>query len=395
MQLSWSQILTTAAVISAVGCIVGYGVYFDYRRRNDAEYRRSLAAKARRKRKAENKDEGESKKPVENMEEKGEKTQETKPKENKADLNEGTPEELKQILEMCEMPIEQLMILPGEQKQQAFYGLLMRGEMLMNTGAMDQAVECFAKAVALVPAPGEVIMALERTLPPPVFGRFLERIQGDIQKKVKAYFKDLLAEKDSPVHFVAKEEKAVQDGIKAPLSWTIRAKKNIPMGTLLWEEAADIIVPVGKDESIHCENCLRPSGTEHACDQCQNTFYCSEACLIHSLEGVHGMLLCPALIEQGSPEAKEALSDLDEHVRKHGSPLPLLMLRYVAMLLGEELRGQGSAAGGPFAHYDHLPPVFVNATGMDGREAKILRTVFSSINANIPECTFSTCINLC
>ena len=80
---------------------------------------------------------------------------------------------------------------------------------------------------------------------------------------------------------------------------------------------------------------------------------------------------------------ESALIELHTLCAETGSSLALLMLRYIALLLSEELRGNGAANNGPFAHYDHLHPVFNAPSDIERKEAKLLRQIFSATNKRL------------
>ena len=44
------------------------------------------------------------------------------------------PENIKEMMEECDLPVSDLLKLNPESKQRVFYALLMKGEMLLNKG---------------------------------------------------------------------------------------------------------------------------------------------------------------------------------------------------------------------------------------------------------------------
>lgn len=247
---------------------------------------------------------------------------------------------------------------------------------------MRSAVEYFAKAVSFVPNPGEVIGAFEKTLPRPVFSLLLEKIQCDIQLKVREYFEGLLPAGGSAVFAPTT---AVEPGSERQVEvWAPAATRAVAVGSGLWEEAADVCslsVEVA-DAEAHCEYCLGLLGQQpSSCGACGRVLYCSDLCRAKSQDEYHAYVC-----NRDDETLSENLTALYSMCRENRSSLALFMLRYVALLLTEELRGNGSANKGPFSHYDHLKPIFRSPSDTDRREAKLIRAIFSLASPNVVDC---------
>lgn len=244
---------------------------------------------------------------------------------------------------------------------------------------LNQAIDYFSKAVAIVPNPGEVVAAFEKTLPPPVFNALLDRIQRDVQSKVGEYFGGLLT--SGKAKFVEMDTSGESGGLAK--WWYPVAAVDMQIGGILWEEDADVVALVQsvEDRDDHCEHCLTLMEQDNriSCPACDCALYCSQSCQIKSSEAYHTFFCQPP------EEVKAAMGQLLALCQENQSSLALLVLRYVAFLLSEELRGNGAANCGPFAHYDHLKPVFRGPNDMDRAEARLLRKIFSSTNQNIVE----------
>jgi hypothetical protein len=243
---------------------------------------------------------------------------------------------------------------------------------------MGMAIEYFSKAVSLVPNPGEVVAAFEKTLPPPVFNALLDKIQHDIQVKVGEYFTGL-----APVGVKFVEKLDVEPGTERKIKlWVPIADKDFTLGSTVLSENSDVsVLSINVNDAVedHCEYCLQSlDGIEGmACPGCGLHLYCSDTCFIKSADVYHCYFCRP------SATVVEAMAELHTVCHENRSSLALLVLRYVAFLLSEELRGNGAINSGPFAHYDHLKPVFKSPTEDDKREAHLLRTIFSETNKNI------------
>lgn len=301
---------------------------------------------------------------------------------NEAFYPPGVPAEMLSLFRECEQPLERLQELNVEDKQRIFYGLLMKGEMHMNMpGQMDSALECFCKAVSMVPNPGEIVAALEKTLPPPVFNALLDKIQQRIQDQSADYYR-LLTPKGANIKFA--ESEASEPGTSTKLKiWIPTAARDAPVGSTLWTERADAaaFAHFVRDPRKHCEHCLKPlPASPVACEACNEPLYCSATCREESAQCFHAFFCRPPA------SVLRALEELHQLCKDNNTSLPLLLLRYIAFLLSEEFKGNGAANNGPFAHYDHLRPVFRAPSDLDRQESKILRSVFVGVNKNVAEC---------
>lgn len=291
------------------------------------------------------------------------------------------PPELRSMFEECDRPLNELLELPVEAKQQVFYGLLMKGEMHMKMpGMMEVALECFSKAVSMVPNPGEVVAALEKTLPPAVFNALLDKIQLLIQGKSTEYYQSL-APAGTSIRFV--EDSISEPGTTQKVKvWRPTVTQDAVVGTKLWEETSDASALLWRVDQPdqYCEYCLGGIGETHvACPACHKPLYCSQDCCEQSALVFHAFFCQP------SPSTQENIKELERLCKDNESSLALFMLRYVAFLLSEELRGNGAAQNGPFAHYDHLKSVFRAPNDIDRAEAKLLRAIFAGSNKNVAD----------
>jgi hypothetical protein len=163
-----------------------------------------------------------------------------------------------------------------------------------------------------------------------------------------------------------------------------KAKVDIAAGETVFEEVPDVVVmDPGCDDAGKCEHDYKQieEGTAVlGCEKFGDAKYCSEGCKKTGFEYYH-MYTCKA---RGQDVTKH-VDELRDHCKTTGNPVPFLMLRYVSMLLTEEIRGNGSAMNGPFAHYDHLPQAFPEPSDEDRKEAALIRAVFTSANENLAD----------
>ncbi len=284
-----------------------------------------------------------------------------------------------ELAELCNKSVDELMPLDPENKQKVFYALLLKGEATMNSGDLDKAVECFVKACTIVPNPSEIIAAFEKSLPQPVFEAFLMKLQDQVMKRTEKYFELLSDSSNGHIKFTVKD---IIDLLGKPHKQFMPvAKCAIKKGEILYEEKPDIvaITDLSIDPSGYCDFTLKKI-TDGPSYKFEDAVYCSEEARVAGIDQYR------MYVSEKRPEALNALQSLNKYCKdeaKNGQAL--LMLRYVSMLLTEELKGNGTAVNGPFAHYDHLPQMFPSPTDADKKEAAIIRSIFTTTEENLAE----------
>ncbi|KAJ2930564.1 hypothetical protein H1R20_g6531, partial [Candolleomyces eurysporus] len=150
---SKATVLTAAAVV-ATG-VVAYAVYFDYKRRNDADFRRKLRKEKKRVNKS---------------------VQQSKLAEEKSTAVD--PEELRQALQA----IKNEPMVPIEEREQYFMSQIALGEQMAAQGPTFYlpAAIAFFRALRIYPAPAELIGIYQSTVSPPVFKLVIEMTNMDV-----------------------------------------------------------------------------------------------------------------------------------------------------------------------------------------------------------------------
>lgn len=287
-----------------------------------------------------------------------------------------------QALNVCDLDNEELGKLSAEAKQQAFYALLVKGEMLLKDKkpeALERAVGYFLKAVAIVPNPTEVIMAYEQTLPAAVFQRIISELQVDSQRKAAAYFERITPESGA-VRFVEMEGAPLATGKPAGRLWTATAAEDIEDETIVMSEEADVaLATVNLTDA--CDYCFaRLNAQDNTAVSIADLRYCSLFCAERArssyakyIEGLEGT-------------AAYAYQQLILLTRETRTYAPLLLLRHVASLLEDELQRQktpDSGRIGLFSHYDHLRPAYRAVRDSDRAEAMLIRTILQPSNGDV------------
>lgn len=371
----WTLAVALAGVAAAA---VGYAVYFDHKRRHDASFRRQLRTGSpwanfveKRKEKA---DELLAESTKEEPLPKAEEIEEVEVVRGLPTGHGGPPDaipkEMLDFLPKCDDSLEKLRELSLEDQQKVFYSLLVKGETLMVQGEAGarRAVDYFVKAMQIVPAPIEVLAAFKQTLDPQMYRQVERRFQAENLKKAQNYLDQIVVGQDW-FRFESR-------GDETELHWYPAAIQKIEEGREIFGELPDVAWHADGDR---CEQCHgRIAAEPCACDRCGHAVFCSEKCRQAGFASFH-IFTCT------EPKAFEAFQKLQAHCKSANAVAPLLMLRYLSILLTEEMKGNGSESGGPFLHYDHLRPVLKNASAAERREAAMIRDVFAVCDKNMVE----------
>ncbi|CAE6443228.1 unnamed protein product [Rhizoctonia solani] len=152
-----TRTVVAVSAASAAIAIAGYIVYFDYKRRNDPEFRKKL--RKEKKKAAKNAKEVET---------------ETPPVPGRS------PEELKELL--AKIGAEPLPTLPAEREKYFMEHVGIGEQMLLRGPAFEvPAALAFYRALRAYPAPMEIIVIFQNTLPPQIFALVMQLTSLDVE----------------------------------------------------------------------------------------------------------------------------------------------------------------------------------------------------------------------
>ncbi|KAG9015547.1 hypothetical protein FRB94_000152 [Tulasnella sp. JGI-2019a] len=144
----------TIAAVTVVGGLIAYAAYFDYKRRNDAQFRKKLRKEKKR-------------------------VERTRPDVLTPGGGSRSTEEIKEALQMIRN--EQLPA-GAEEKEQYFMENVQIGEQLCTQGPAFEipAALAFYRALRVYPSPVELIMIYQKTVPESVFKIVMEMTSLDV-----------------------------------------------------------------------------------------------------------------------------------------------------------------------------------------------------------------------
>ncbi|KAG2156380.1 hypothetical protein DEU56DRAFT_867816 [Suillus clintonianus] len=371
-----TTILTVASV--ALGGVLAYAVYFDHKRRTDANFRKQLRKEKKRVKKSQT------------------------PSESGQTATGGVdPNELRSALES----VRNEEVPPGpEEKEQYFMKQVGMGEQLCAQGPVFHlpAAMCFYRALRVYPSPVELIVIYEKTVPPPVFQLVMELTNLDVKDRVEGYYTFFPPKAMN----VAVETVDVPDGKGGTMSKKVLVvTKDFEAGEVIYQE--DPIVAVLdadlQGKGTHCSYCLRQVQNDPIRPKSDrlHSIYCSSDCetqhkahsqtLLFTLEPPLPAAMSPEMGGTLREERDNAQKAFVEYLIETKKAAPELVARFVARQVSAETakmlpRGiiPGVASepvltdGGEYSLYDHLERLRYLEVNPADHETRVLKDVLQT-----------------
>ncbi|KAF9226766.1 MAS20-domain-containing protein [Gyrodon lividus] len=362
----------------AVGGLVAYAVYFDYKRRTDATFRRQLRKEKKRVIKSQT------------------------PSEASASIGGVDANELRTALEKVRQ--EEVPAGP-EEKEQYFMTQVGMGEQLCAQGPAFHlsAAMCFYRALRVYPSPVELIVIYEKTVPGPVFQLVMQLTNMDVKDRVEGYY-DCFPPK--AMNVAVKTVDVPQSTVAGAMmrKKVLVCTKDFQPGDLIYKEEA-VVTALDTDLQglgTHCSHCLRAIEKDMAIRPTSDRFnsvYCSKDCQIRAKTHSQGLLftLDSALPEHMATEVPDSHETRDraqaafaEYLTKTGKAAPELVARFIARQVSVEtakimppqlLATPGGSAnpvatdGGDYTLYDHLERLRYLEVTAPAEETNLLKAV--------------------
>ncbi|KAG1178000.1 hypothetical protein G6F70_002069 [Rhizopus microsporus] len=325
----------STAVIAAFG--IGYLVYFDQKRRKDPEFKKQLKRERKKQAKAE---------------------KETK----KAEL--ATVEQLVQNV-LNEIAQETFPESP-EEKEKYFMEQVAAGEALCQQGLHNESVKHFYKALKIYPAPLELIMIYQQTLPEVVF-RIVVNIMAVEQQKRQTEFYEQFPPEDVKLRL-----KEMTEGEKA--SYGLVAEQDFEENDVLYTES-----PLISALSPQLE--LTDSTVE--CKNCDKVAFCSEDCESAANQKYHQYLCTNSKVNTNADESKETA--FVKYVQDQNSKYPQMIAQLFTAMVAEELDKKNRPKYNSWDHIERLKGAELTPADKHANETKMIKELLSSKVPGIDE----------
>ncbi|KAF4601780.1 hypothetical protein EYR40_004980 [Pleurotus pulmonarius] len=427
-----SSTVLTVASVTAAG-LLAYAIYFDYKRRNDVEFRKKL----RKDKKRAEKSAAESRESL----------------AASASGNELSPEQLREALELVKNEPPP----PGAaEKENYFMSQVAMGEQLATRGPEFHlpAALAFYRALRVYPSPLELIAIYDKTVPPAIFKIVMELTNLDVstilvdgaiveggeqeaestssrhsaetspsrapseassqewdkitdpgsqtpsthaEDLILAYF-DYFPPKSMGVAIVTQDSTSLQGSRKV-----LVASKDYQPGDLIYKEqpVATVLDNDLRSQGSYCTHCLRHIEKGMAIPSSPSepfpSVWCSKDCQLKSRTQYHSLLFTldpplppdvptPPVSPQELEERRKAQSLFAEYLLKNGNAAPLLAAKFIARQVQNETSklmasappaeiDYPTAEGGDYGLTDHLERLRFLETVPSAEEMRLLTDV--------------------
>ncbi|KAF9113197.1 hypothetical protein BGX27_002038 [Mortierella sp. AM989] len=345
---------TSTVVAATVGVLavatIGYAIYFDSKRRNDPEFRRKLKKERKRAQKIA--------------------LEEAKKLSTKSAQ---TVEEALANIKDEDFPASM------EEREKFCMEQLSAGEALFTQGPeyYGEAAICFYKALKVYPAPAELVMVYQKTIPPEVFTVVMGMLSKDVQSKQEKYY-TVFPPQEMNVKAAEKPEGVTADGKKVMRRGLV-VTKSFAAGQTVYSEAPVIssLDPSleGKDFCHYCLKEITSEGSKVPCSKCTKVVFCSEGCKTSASQEFHDILCTKNSDDASSPERS-----LHEDTKKTRNLIPEMLAKFLVKMVHEESLNSG-AEYNSFDHMERLRYLEIPPSAEIEKEMELLKVALGS---NIP-----------
>ncbi|KAF9428000.1 hypothetical protein BGZ94_003637 [Podila epigama] len=349
---------TSHIVAATVGTIaiatVGYAIYFDSKRRSDPDFRRQLKKERKRAQK-----------------------QQKEEAQKAAAKTTQTVEEVLASIKDEDFPTSM------EAREKFCMEQLSAGEALFTRGpeGYEMAAVCFFKALKVYPAPAELVMVYQKTVPPEVFTLVMTMLSMDVQKRQEKYFvvfppKEMNVKiGEIPEGLTATGEKVVRRGLLAT--------KDFAAGETIYFETPIIsgLEPAleGGEFCHYCMKQIVEEASKVPCENCTKVVFCSETCQKAASNEFHNVLCTKDSEDVTSPERA-----LLEYSKANNRKYPEMLAKFLAKMVHEETLNSGEEYN-LFDHIERLRYLEIRPTEEEKTEIALLKVALGSKIPGIEE----------
>ncbi|RPD66738.1 MAS20-domain-containing protein [Lentinus tigrinus ALCF2SS1-7] len=229
MSSSRTTSVLTVAAVTVLGGLFAYAVYFDYKRRNDSDFRKKLRK---------------DKKKV------------TKQSEQAKAANDAAAVVSAAEIKTALLKVREEEVPPTPDEKEAYFMMQVQvGDQLLQKGPnfLLPAAMAFFRALRVYPSPVEFIMMLQQTLPETVFKVFMEMVNADVASRVEGYYDYF-----PPKRMNVSVQHVGGQGNQATKKILI-AQKDFAAGDVIYMESP-VVVALDADlegNGTHCSYCFK------------------------------------------------------------------------------------------------------------------------------------------
>ncbi|KAI3633839.1 hypothetical protein MIR68_008171 [Amoeboaphelidium protococcarum] len=304
-----SALVSVGALLSV--SLVGYAVYFDYRRRNDTEFRRSILK---------------SKKLVEQK-------QQEEEKQKQEELLESLQKAM-DLVKAIEYPKS------ADERERFFMAQIQAGEKAYLTGApVHESAAFFYAAVKICPNQMELLMILQKTAPADVVSLVYAMVTSEEQTSMSDYFKRLCS-KYPTVGIKARHFESSDPEQPKKVLYSLVAARDLKADDVIYIEDPTVSVLNIKtmQGGQYCHNSLEylpesESGDFEkmiSCELCRDKAVFSTTADMERAMGEYHMILCPG--NSACPQAKV----LYDYCVANQCTYPMMVAKFMARMVWKQ-----------------------------------------------------------
>ncbi|KAF9095362.1 hypothetical protein BGX23_000588 [Mortierella sp. AD031] len=353
---------TTTIVAATVGVLavatIGYAVYFDSKRQTDPEFKRKLKRERKR---AEKVAKAEAKK-----------------------LSEQSAQDIEEFLATVK---EEDFPTSMEEREKFCMAQLSAGEELFMKGPehYSLAAICFYMALKVYPAPAELVMVFQKTIPPEVFTVVMGMLSKDVQSKEEKYY-TVFPPKEMNVKVEEKPEGLDANGQRMTRRGLV-ATKSFAKGEVIYTETPVIsALEPSLEGKNFCHYCLKEMISRDLmipCSQCSVAVFCSESCKTSAAQEFHD-ILCTKNIKgadnDGSATSAPGAQALRDYTKETRNIVPAMLARFLAKMVHDEALNSGAE----YNAFDHLERLIYVEQTMGPDEEKEMELLKLALGSSIP-----------
>ncbi|KAF9915400.1 hypothetical protein FBU30_002029 [Linnemannia zychae] len=326
---------------------IGYAVYFDSKRQTDPEFKRKLKRERKR---AEKLAKAEAKR-----------------------LADKSTEDIEDFLASV---TEDDFPTSMEEREKFCMAQLSAGEELFVKGPENysQAAICFYKALKVYPAPAELVMVFQKTIPPEVFTIVMGMLSKDVQSKEEKYY-TVFPPKEMNVKVEEKPEGLDVNGQKVVRRGLVATKKFSKGEVIYTEKPVISSLEPSLEGKNFCHYCLKEMISKDLmtpCNTCSAVVFCSEECRKSAGQEFHD-ILC-------TKDTKGAAQALRDYTKESRNIVPGILAKFLAKMVYDE----SSNSGAEYNSFDHLERLVYVEKPLGPDEEKEMELLKAALEASIP-----------
>ncbi|KAI8380796.1 hypothetical protein BD560DRAFT_347133 [Blakeslea trispora] len=307
--------LISTAVIASFG--IGYLIHFDHQRRHNPEIRKQKKFERKKAAKEE--------------------------KELKQKELESVESLIQSVLDNVS---KEKLPTTAEAIEAYFVDQIALGEECIKQGNDNASVEHFYKALKVYPAPLELIMIYQKTVPEKIYRMIVTLMAMEQQQRQNKFYEEF---PPPEVHLKLKE--SAREGEES--TFELVADKNIKAGEHLYTEKPLVSALYPQLQGFYCHDCMKKLDNDKQveCANCDLVKYCSHECEQRAAQEYHQFLCTNNKISTGTKALDFYQFSLDNKLK-----YPQMIAQFLSSMVAEEVEKKKATKteSSVYTNWDHI-----------------------------------------